>query len=368
MKNPLKQIVNQYLKFLRSDRNAILILSAFILLVIVANTIISSLEPKPSFDSSEYANLRKEWDGQLSEKRENIQSLFVFNPNTIPENKLDSLLIPAFIKKNILNYRKAGGRFYAATDFQKIYGVTDSIYKALEAYIEIEKKIRPKKTIRSKDEKVTHNITGFFNPNEADFVELKRFGFSDFQANNLLNYRKKGGVIKEAIDLRKIYGLDSLFYSAILVHVQIEKEINAQLVKPKFESLNIELNSADSSELVKIKGIGPVYSSRIIKYRNLLGGFYSKNQLLEVYHFPEETYYEIKNYICVDTSSIKQIRINFIEYADLLRHPYLNNKQVETILDFRNKNGVFEDRSQIQSNGLIDSVTFNKIRPYFTCR
>jgi DNA uptake protein ComE-like DNA-binding protein len=65
---------------------------------------------------------------------------------------------------------------------------------------------------------------------------------------------------------------------------------------------------------------------------------------------------------------LKKIRINFAEYPDLIRHPYLNKKQVEDLLNFRQKNGAFHDLEQVKSNGLIDNDTFIKLKPYLTCR
>lgn len=365
MNNPFKHIINQYLKFSRSDRNAILILGTLILVVIIANTIVLKLEQKPSFDLSDYAKIMDEWDKVSTIDDSHVQSLFHFNPNTISESKLDSLQIPIFIKKNLINYRKAGGKFNSVRDFRKIYGVNDSIFMELETYIEIEKNNLLKKTYRTKVEK---EISGYFDPNKANFVVLKEFGFNNFQANNLLNYRRNGGVIRNAADLLKIYGIDSLFYSKTVSFVEIEKEINTILQEPKLEIESIEINCADSTKLVRLKGIGSVYAMRIIKYRNLLGGFYAKEQLLEVYNFPEETFNEIENYIYIDTTLIKKIRINFAEYSDLLRHPYLNKKQTESILNYRNKNGVFSGITKIQLIEAIDKETFIKLQPYFTCR
>jgi DNA uptake protein ComE-like DNA-binding protein len=168
--------------------------------------------------------------------------------------------------------------------------------------------------------------------------------------------------------LHKIYGIDSLFYSNVIKYIKFEKEPNVIVQQSKPEVLSIEINGADSTKLVRLKGIGSVYAMRIIKYRNLLGGFYSKEQLLEVYNFPEETFYEIGPHIYIDTTLIKKIRINFAEYTDLLRHPYLNKTQTESILNYRNKNGIFNDITQIQSIESIDIETFVKLRHYFTCR
>ena len=366
MSNPFKQFVNQFHKYSRSDRNAILILSAFILAVVIANVIFKNIKQGPNFDSSEYEKIVNEWEEVISKDNNSKQYLFNFNPNIISESQLDSLDIPSLIKRNLLGYRNAGGKFNTASDLQKIYGMNDSIFILIEPYIEFEKEILRKSI--SKIEIKKKNYSGYFDPNKAGFDELKNFGFNNFQAKNLLNYRSKGGVFKNASDLLKIYGLDSLFFANIEKHIQIEKQVDLPIIEQKPEVYNVELNGADSVGLVKLKGIGPVYAARIIKYRELLGGYYSKNQLLEVYNFPEETFLNIEKYISADTVLIRKIRINFAGYKDLLRHPYLNKEQVKALLDYKEKNGAFENIAAIQWVNEIDSVTYLKMEPYFTCR
>ncbi len=364
MRTPFKKLLHQFNKYSRSDRNAILILSGLILIVITANVIIKNIESKPKFDSSGYEKIADELEAAL--KGESIaESLFYFNPNTITKSQLDSLLLPPQIKQNLVAYRKAGGKFYSAKSFRKLYGMNDSVFDAIEHFIIIEKKLTKKESSITVSK---NKITGYFDPNKANLAELKKFGFNNYQANNLINYRNKGGVFKYANDLLKIYGIDSTFYKTLENHIQIEKQLEFPQSGNLIEVYKVELNMVDSAGLVKLSGIGPVYATRILKYRKLLGGYYSKTQLLEVYNFPEETFMNIEKYISVDTMLIKKIRINFAEFKDLLRHPYLNKNQVSAILDYKEKNGAFGSISTLQLIDEIDSVTYSKVEPYFTCR
>lgn len=77
---------------------------------------------------------------------------------------------------------------------------------------------------------------------------------------------------------------------------------NVRSVHNEYESLRIELNSADTTELKKLRGIGSKLSQRIVKYRTKLGGFSSKEQLRSVYGLSEETYQQIETHIWVDTT------------------------------------------------------------------
>ena len=353
-----------YNHFSKSDRNAIIVLCVFIILSIVSKIIISNIQPKSEYNYAEYEQLLKELETPVNDNKVQKKSLFIFDPNVIDIEALDSLDLPQFIKRNIINYRKSGGRFSSSQDIRKIYGMNDSIFLIIGSYITIlEKKYPLAKTPKNDNQK-----SGFFDPNTTDFNMLIEFGFNRFQANNIVQFRKKGGTFKSNNDLLKIYGIDSAFFKAIEKHILIEITDKNTFLNNNSVILHVELNSADTTELMKLTGIGYVYANRIIKYRNLLGGFYSTSQLLEVYNLPAESYRNVENSISVDTTMIKKIRINFAEYADFLRHPYLNKTQAAAILKYRDRNGPFQNIIQLETNGLIDSETFLKIKPYLTCR
>jgi DNA uptake protein ComE-like DNA-binding protein len=335
-----------------------------ILLSVTATFIVQNIQPKSKYNYKDYEQLLGELDFKKSSNKSG-KALFAFDPNTILPEMLDSLDLPENIKRNILNYRKAGGRFFTTSQVGKIYGMNDSIFAAIENYIVIAEKTDSANSNKINLEKP---FTGVFDPNSADYNQLIEFGFNRFQANNVINFRTKAGIFKNKIDLLKIYGIDSTFYNTIENYIQIEIAEESMIVSSKPVVMYIELNSADSTKLVQLNGIGSVYANRILKYRELLGGFYSTSQLLEVYNFPEEIYRKIEENISVDTVFIKKIRLNFAEYPDLLKHPYFNKKQVEAILNYRNKNGSFQDIFQLKSTGIIDSETFSKVRPYLTCR
>lgn len=367
MKRIIKEFFKTYLSYSKSDRNAIVILCSLILLSVIINFFVKNYQPESSSDFSEIKRLFAEWEKENPDnnlKNSTVEVyLFNFNPNTVSKPKLDSLALPDFVKRNIVGYRNAGGTFSSPEDVRKIYGMNDSVFNLIKDYIIIEKKKEPGSAlIETKRE-----LSGFFDPNTADKEQLEYFGFSNFQISNLTGYRNSGGVFRSEADLLKIYGIDSVFFSGIEKHIEIN-EVKRKENKQPEEITFVEINSADSAGLVKLKGIGPSYASRILKYKNLLGGYYNKKQLLEIYHFREETYIQIQNLILIDTLLIKPLRLNFADYPELLRHPYLNKMHVEAILARRETKGAFKNISELQELQEMDAGTFTKIRPYITCR
>ena len=127
----------------------------------------------------------------------------------------------------------------------------------------------------------------------------------------------------------------------------------------------IELNQADTLTLKKIPGIGSTFARRIVGYRELLGGFYTVEQLAEVYGIDEERYNALHTWFKVDTTCIQPLRVNQLSFKELLRHPYLNTSQVRQIERLRRK-------APLQSwNALIlleefSAIDRQRLRPYLS--
>ena len=304
MFNSFKHWYKQYHKFSKKDRNGIMVLSILILLVIIINISLGFIKKTTNYDYSEFEMAISEWERNQTTGNQSYSALFMFNPNTITSEKLDSLALPYYVKRNLLNYREAGGRIRSADDFRKIYGMNDSIFDAVKNFLLFES---PRET--------------------AEATILNRYENNSGEQQKTPNYR----------------------------------ETNAAIIK-------IELNSTDSAELTKLNGIGPVFASRIVRYRDLLGGFYKKEQLLEVYNFPEETFKSLENQINTNPDKIKKILLNFAEFAELLRHPYLSREQVQAIINYRNTHGQFQSTDELLQKNILDSLTFLRVEPYLECR
>jgi len=368
MKKPFRRIFKAYFNFLGKDRNAVVALCVIIAFVLAGHLVVNRIEPKSQYTFSEIMEAFQAWENE-QEDQQNNTAYFEFDPNTITAESLDSLPIPPFIKRNILSYRSAGGTFSQPGDFRKIYGMNDSIFAEVEPYLRIsfEKQRSPEKQQTTEFEMPA----GSFDPNTATADTLLRFGFNRFQTSNLLKYRQSGGVFSQPADLLKIYGIDSAFFVQVESAIQIERKPELEMLSKSFETsapVVVELNSADSLDLVKLRGIGPVFASRILKYRDLLGGFYSPYQLLEVYGFPEETFHTLSQHLMADSLKVEKLRLNFAGYTELIRHPYFERDHVQAILNFRNENGPFSSNFQLVSEGLLDSAKYAVLKPYLSCR
>jgi DNA uptake protein ComE-like DNA-binding protein len=204
-----------------------------------------------------------------------------------------------------------------------------------------------------------------FDPNTATYDTLVMLGLTGQQARTLISYRNKGGIFRSPRDITRIYGIDLKTAGTMIPYIRIREEQGIRHPEKKGrDKLIIELNSTDSLSLQFLPGIGPVLSARIIRYRNLLGGYASVDQLKEVYGLTDETFGRISGSLRVDTLLLKKTDPGKATFRDLIRIPYLDRYEVESILKFRNMGGTITGIYDLVENKLIREDIAAKIRPY----
>lgn len=154
--------------------------------------------------------------------------------------------------------------------------------------------------------------------------------------------------------------VDSGFQKTDIEAVREQKQAKPPVVRRRL----LDLNDCDSASLEALPGIGPVLSVRILKYRNLLGGFASIYQLKEVYGLTEETFDMISPRIFADSLAVSKIRINEADFKLLIRHPYFQRSEVSAILKYRELEGRITGIGVMVGNNLISQETAVKIGVY----
>jgi competence protein ComEA len=191
-----------------------------------------------------------------------------------------------------------------------------------------------------------------FDPNMVGFDELVRLGLSPGTARILLNYRTAGGSFGRDSDLLKVYGLHPDEFRRLQPCIRINPHGS------------FELNGADSMQLVSVFGIGPVFARRIIRYRQMLGGFCRPEQLMEVYGLNLQQYEELMRCSYLDTSLLRKIDLNCLDAETLSLHPYLDRYQARSLVAYREEMGAFRDPLEVLNNRLLPDSVYLRIRPY----
>jgi competence protein ComEA len=210
----------------------------------------------------------------------------------------------------------------------------------------------------------------YFDPNSASYDTLLKIGLDSREAKTLISYRLKGGKFRKPADLRKVYGMDSIKSEKLIAHVVLPpvKPVRAESHPSGQENTRININNCDSSSLIALPGIGQVLSVRIIKYRNLLGGFARVEQLREVYGLPAETYELIRERVFADSSGVRKIKINSSDYKGLSRIPYIEKYEVTAILKYRELKGRLNSMDDLKDNKILTPEKADKVEAYIDFR
>lgn len=232
-------------------------------------------------------------------------------------------------------------------------------------------------TEKPASEKVPVSLFGF-DPNQADSLTLRKLGLPAWMAHNILQYRKKGGRFRKKEDFRKIYGLTDEQFAMLSPYIQIPPQPSAQATprpsllvhdadsvrshSPKKYPVGtvIELNSADTTELQKIPGIGSGIARMIAGYRQQLGGFYHIEQLEEI-NLRSQL---LRPWLRIDTSLVRRIPVNRASTERLMRHPYINFYQARAFVEHRRKTGAIQN---LKPFILLEEFTredLQRIEPY----
>lgn len=232
--------------------------------------------------------------------------------------------------------------------------------------------------------------TFYFDPNTADSTQLLRLGLRPWQIRNIYKYRERGGVYQKKEDFARLYGLTVKDYRRLEPYIRISPDYlpAATLVKGRRnssygkdsaystyssysnykknyptklrEAEHLVLNTADTSQLQRVPGIGKYYAKEIVRYGNWLGGYVSVDQLDEIDGFPQEA----KKYFVVQQSSPKKLNVNKLSLQQLRRHPYINYYQAKAITDYRRLHGRIEDIRQLRLSSGFTEKDFQRLAPY----
>ena len=399
------------LHFTRSERNGVIGLSVLILLTFFFPHVYIYFLPEEEptdftelkaqveafYESYEperakpYAyNKRDSYNNSSYKKKEKTSKykpkikLFSFDPNTANYKQLTTLGLSGKAANTLINFREKGGKFYKKQDLKKVYGINEADYDRLEKYIDIPATPKKKKsTFESKKEshrpdKKREIVYFQFDPNTATFGDFMKLGLTKKAANNIINYREKGGQFRKKEDLQRMYSLEAEDYTRLEPYINViapkveenpdtepfAQEIEKQ--KPKRIPINISINTATPEDWQGLYGIGPAYSERIVKYRNSLGGFHSLNQVSEVYGLADSTFQSILPQLQLDPTPIQQINLNTATQDDLKKHPYFDWKKSKTVIAYRDNHGAFSSVDDLKRVRAISSDLFEKLKPYLT--
>lgn len=258
-----------------------------------------------------------------------VHELFPFDPNTASAEDFERLGLESWQARSIIRFREKGSIFSRPSDFARVYGITKRTYEVLLPFIQIADDYKP----------------------AADFYGKEGYGRSGRRNTPYYNNRE---------ERYRRYDQDNAS-SEGKAEDKTETKVYSYPHKLRANE-HIEINGADTTLLMKIPGIGSYYASRIVRYRERLGGFASAQQLEEIDGLPESSI----AYIKIDEQQIRKMNLNKLTLNQLKKHPYLNFYQAKEICDYRRQRGPIKSLEELKLLKDFPPAEIERLTPYIS--
>ena len=245
-----------------------------------------------------------------------------------------------------------------------------------------------------------------FDPNKFSYEELREAGLPKEVAVGVVRWRSYGKVYRVKEDLVLVSGMADSLYAVLKPFIVIDPSVAAkpkeyerkeraeyfaeksqpeQSQLPKTDSLSkpkpakeepsfahseplVELNSADTTALISVNGIGSKSAAEIVKYRDLLGGYHSVEQISELKCVTEQNYEKILQQIYCDSCEIRKIDINFAAPKVIARHPYVSAAALRKIIKQRQLKGGWSRIEEMVEDNILSEDEAKRLAPYLWFR
>ena len=225
-----------------------------------------------------------------------------------------------------------------------------------------------------------------FDPTTIDSTTLVSFGIPAWKVKNFIHYRAAGKVFRTPDDLLDTYGWEAADLERLLPYIRIGRQYQTSphpsprgernnYLPPlggeeggspypeKFRTLTlVDVNTADTTTLQRIPGIGSYYSRSIVRLREKLGGLYSLEQLFEIRDFPESAleWFEVKSPV------LRKINPNTADFKTLASHPYIGYDRTKLIQRRVRLYGPFQNEQELIDAGIFTEEDLEPLKPYLT--
>jgi competence protein ComEA len=332
----IRKYVEQYLTFTKGERQAVIALSAILLLLFALPKFLP--QDKIEVDDRQLLNFAEDRLTTVTESLPKPSSNLVsdnkaaykrvyFDPNTLDASGWVSMGVKEKTALTIQHYLEKGGRFRKADDILKIYGLPGALAAELMAYVRIRD--------------VGNGLQGSERKRgkwSNDFYDRKSYG-RNAGSDDSISYRKEG-----------------VMYSS--------RSFGYKFPSRKIHSGTIDIAIADTAALTTLPGIGSKLALRIVSFRQKLGGFHSVEQLAEVFGIQDSLYQQLKPLLAASSGHISPININTASEEMLKAHPYIRWQLAKLIVNYRTEHGPFRFPTDLEGLQTLTEEGLKKLLPY----
>lgn len=234
-----------------------------------------------------------------------------------------------------------------------------------------------------------------FDPNALSTADWEARGVPHFVASRMVKYREAAGGFKAKAQVKKMYGLEDSVYQRLAPFMQLPDEapkrdyaaskpgpdgkfppfagtdgVPAKFARKPRNLQPFDLNTADTTQLMQIRGIGAGRAKWVVKYRNQLGGYLSEDQLDEVFVLRDapDLRDSLRKYTFVAPGyTPKTLNVNTASFDEMYLQPYIGKPKARIIVAYRQQHGPFKTVEDLKQIPILKLADWEKMRPYVRC-
>ena len=213
-----------------------------------------------------------------------------------------------------------------------------------------------------------------FNPNFITDFKGQKLGMSVAEIDRLLAFRKTNKYVNTPEDFQKVTKISDSLLATMVPYFKFPDWVtNKKEFKTKYKSFEnkkekiviLDINQATKEDLIKVYGIGPALSDRILKLKDLLGGFVSMEQMNDVWGLSPEVIENLnKNFKVSVLPKVNKVDINNASIKELMLFPYFKYALAKAIVTYRSMNGDFKNNADLTKINGFPNEKLNVISLY----
>lgn len=232
-----------------------------------------------------------------------------------------------------------------------------------------------------------------FNPNQLSETDWEARGLPGFVARRIVHFRDVIGGFKAKEQIRRTYGMPDSVYARLAPYIQLPDQLPPRearqyasrypdrqfpdrpatetgAARPARKPTHLaafDLNLADTTQLMQIRGIGRGYARRVVEFRQRLGGFRQEDQLTEIYSFRDapDLVDSLRKYTFVAPGFTPAgVAVNTAPFEVLQAHPYIGKRLGRVLVAYRQQHGPFKQAADLRQIRILDAATLEKLQPY----
>lgn len=252
-----------------------------------------------------------------------------FNPDNFSQKDWESL---GFSNKQgvaILKYKNyLGGSFISKEKLKECFIINEEQFSQMLPYLILQDKTPGifARNFANASRKEVIKVSHYFDPNSLNAEEWQQLGFSEKQANVIVNYRDKNlkGSFRSLEDIQNCFVISEEKFGEMKPWIKLsypEKKEEKPMASEKTDFAKIDLNQINFKQLCEF-GFSEKDAAGILAFRKKLGGFISKQQLLEAYDIDRTMGEKLIYSVQINNSNVAKYSLSEAPEEWLKTHPY----------------------------------------------